>query len=75
MPRIFPVSYQDFERFLLYAGCRFDRQKGSHRIYKRSDLSRPIVVPAREVPVFIIKNNLKLLGISPAQYLEILKIL
>ena len=74
MPRLIPVHYKKFEKFLLYIGCTFERQKGSHRIYKRSDLKRPIVIPADEqIPVFVILNNLRLLNISRERYLEILE--
>jgi len=45
------------------------RQKGSHRIYKKMGLKRPLVIPAdKELPVFIIRNNLRLLGISAEEY-------
>jgi len=47
---------------------------GDHRIYKRADLKRPIVIPADdELPVFIIRNNLRTLGLSHEEYLELLK--
>ncbi len=50
------------------------REKGDHRIYTRDGLLRPVVVP-REItlPVFIIRNNLRVLGISPEEYLSILE--
>lgn len=74
MPHIAPIHYGLFHKFLLYVGCEFHRKKGSHSIYKRFDLHRPIVVPERKnIPVFIIKNNLKLLNISNEKYLEILE--
>jgi predicted RNA binding protein YcfA (HicA-like mRNA interferase family) len=59
---------------LIKAGCRFDRQEGDHRIYKRDDLKRPIVIPLdNELPVFIIKNNLRTLGLSRERYFQLLK--
>ena len=73
MSRLTPVHYKDFEKFLLYAGCKFSRQKGSHRVYKRPDLKRPIIVPAeKSLPTFVILNNLRLLNISKERYLEIM---
>ena len=55
-------------------GCHFDRQQGSHRIYKRKGLKRPIVVPFRDdVPIFIIQNNLRLLDLSREEYFSILE--
>lgn len=73
MARIIPIPWQDFERILIKAGCRFDRKEGDHRIYKRADLKRPIVFPAdNNVPVFIIKNNLRTLNLSRQEYFELI---
>lgn len=74
MPRLNPVSWKKFEKFLLFAGCVFIREHGDHRIYIRADLKRPVViVKEKSLPVFIIRNNLRILGISTKEYLEILK--
>lgn len=74
MPRLAPVRWKKFEKFLLFAGCVFERERGDHRIYWRSDLKRPVVIPRdTALPVFIIRNNLRVLGISHDQYLQILK--
>ena len=72
MPRITPISWQKFEEVLKKDGCYFDRQKGDHRIWKRVSLKRPIVVPVCELPVFIILNNLRTLGLSRDKYFEYL---
>lgn len=74
MPRLTPIPRRRFEKFLEYVGCGYKRQKGDHLIWDRSDLKRPVVFPKdREIPVFIIRNNLRTLGLSPEEYLEILK--
>jgi len=74
MPRITPIPWRKFEKFLFYIGCTFERQEGDHRIYDRPGLTRPVVVPRyRSLPVFIIKNNLRTLGLSHEQYLSILE--
>ena len=68
------IHWQRFEKFLLFIECKFERERGDHRIYWRDDLKRPVVIPRdRELPVFIIRNNLRLLGVSSQEYLEILK--
>ncbi|MEK7639687.1 MAG: type II toxin-antitoxin system HicA family toxin [Patescibacteria group bacterium] len=73
MPRVTPVHWKRFEKFLLYVGCTFVREKGDHRIYTRDGLSRPVVVPRdTQLPIFIIRNNLRVLGISTDDYLQIL---
>lgn len=69
MTRLAPVHYRKFEKFLLSVGCRFVRQRGGHSIYIKEGLKRPLVVPAvKDLPVFIIRNNLRLLNISIEQY-------
>ena len=74
MSRLKPVHWKKFEKFVLYVGCHFERQNGDHRIYWRSDLKRPVVFPAdKEIPVFIIRNNLRTLRISVKEYLEIVE--
>lgn len=72
--RITPISWKKFEKFLLFIGCEFKREKGDHRTYLKPGLKRPIVIPRDDdLPVFIIKNNLKNLGLSNIEYLEILR--
>lgn len=74
MVRLISIHWRKFEKFLLFIGCHLEREKGDHRIYWRGDLKRPVVIPRdRELPVFIIRNNLRILGISVEDYLEILK--
>jgi predicted RNA binding protein YcfA (HicA-like mRNA interferase family) len=73
MAHITPISWKEFEKFLFYIGCIFKREKGDHRIYWREGLNRPIVIPQeKELPVFIIRNNLRILNITPEEYIEIL---
>jgi len=56
MPRLTPIHWKEFEKFLLDVGCRFMRQKGNHRIYWRVGLERPIVLPTyKNLPIFIIR--------------------
>ena len=74
MPRITPINWRKFEKFLIFIGCSFEREKGDHRIYWRTGLKRPVVIPKdSSLPVFIIRNNLRVLGISHEEYLTILK--
>jgi len=74
MSRLTPVSWRKFEKFLLFIGCRLTREKGDHRIYWREGLKRPVVIPKdKDLPIFIIRNNLRILDISLEEYTEILK--
>ena len=74
MPRIQSIHWKDFEKFLFNMGCEFKREKGDHRVYWRKSLKRPIIIPRdTSLPVFIILNNLKVLGISREKYLKTLE--
>ncbi len=69
MPRLAPVHWRTVESVFLRAGFVFFRQEGSHRAYTREGTLRPVVIPAYgQVPVFIIKNNLKAAGLSREDY-------
>ena len=74
MSRLAPISWKEFEKILVFLGCKFKRQKGSHRIYTRSGLKRPLIVPIYdEIPMFVIRNNLRILNMTAEEYSEILK--
>ena len=74
MPALTPIKRKIFELFLRMIGCRLKRQKGDHLIFDRPGLKRPVVITADvEVPVFIIRNNLRTLGMSVDDYLNILR--
>ena len=73
MPRLTPIPWKQFERFLLHVNCEYVRQRGSHRVYWRSGFKRPIILPTYDsLPIHIIKNALRLLGLSTEEYLKIL---
>ena len=58
-----------FER----AGFSCVRIEGDHYVYTKDGVARPIVIPDwREVPVFIIKNNLRSANISREEYFTLL---
>lgn len=74
MSRLAPIHWRKFEKFLFYVGCELERERGDHRIYWRMGLKRPVVVPRDSaLPIFIIRNNLRLLGIGIEEYLEMLE--
>jgi predicted RNA binding protein YcfA (HicA-like mRNA interferase family) len=74
MPRITPIHWRKLEKVFLSAGFVFARQEGSHRSYVRTDTARPVVIPTYdEIPVSIIRNNLKTAGISRDDYFRLLE--
>ncbi len=73
MPRIIPTHWRIQERILEAEGFAFRGQDGSHRAYTRAGIIRPVILPAyRQVPVSIIRNNLRTAGISHERYFELL---
>ena len=69
-----PINWKKFDKFLKFIGCDFKREEDDHRIYWRNDLKRPIIIPRdKQLPLFIIRNNLRTLGITTKEYLEVLK--
>lgn len=74
MPRLAPVKRKKFETFLRMVGCSLKRVSGDHLIYTRPNLKRPVIVTAdSEVPIFIIRNNLRTLDMSVEEYLNIIE--
>ncbi len=74
MPKFAPVDWKTLECVVLKAGFRFARHEGSHRSYVKDGVARPVVIPTyREVPVFVIRNNLKTAGLSRDDYFRLLE--
>jgi predicted RNA binding protein YcfA (HicA-like mRNA interferase family) len=74
MAALRPVHFQELVRVFERDGFQFDRQSGDHKIYVKSGVRRPIVIPMyRAVPVFIIKSLLRTSGMSRERYFELLK--
>lgn len=73
MLKFTPEHWRTVEAIFLAAGFRFVRQEGSHRSYVKDGVARPVVIPAyKDVPVFIIRNNLKTAGLSRDDYFALL---
>ncbi len=73
MSGLVPIDWKRFEKFLTFVGCKLVREKVDHRIWARVGLLRPVVFSKKStIPVFVIRNNIRVLGISVAEYLEIL---
>lgn len=74
MPKIQPINYKKLAKVFELAGFRFARQAGDHLIYTKTGIPRPVVIPMYdEIPVFIIKNNLRSAGMSREKYFELLE--
>ena len=74
MPHLVPIPRRRFEAFLRFVGCTMTRQSGDHIVYWRDGLARPVILSkGTEVPLFVVRNNLRVLGISHDEYISILK--
>jgi predicted RNA binding protein YcfA (HicA-like mRNA interferase family) len=71
-PAIKPISWRKFEKFVIDCGYEFDRQKGSHRAYKKPDTLRPVIIPAhpQDIPVMVVLSNLRTMSVSTKEYLD-----
>src|SRR2546425_1269212 len=58
----------------LQDGFVLARQRGSHMVFVKTGIERPVVVPQYDpLPVFIIKNVLRTARISRERYFELLE--
>ena len=73
MPRIIPLPAGKLKKVFEKAGFKCVRTEGDHFVYTKEGISRPVVIPDwPEVPVFIIKNNLRTANMTREEYLKIL---
>jgi len=74
MAKITPVSWKTLQCVFEKDGFMHVRTEGDHMVFTKPGVLRPIVIPKyQNIPVFIIKNNLRAAGISRERYLELLK--
>ncbi len=73
--RIKPTHYQVQVKIFEMAGCVYVRTKGDHLIYRYPGTTvRPVIIPKyKEVPTFVIKNNMRVIGMSREEYLKLLE--
>lgn len=71
--KINPTDWQTQVKVFEKLGCVFVRQKGDHLIYDHPNARRPVVIPKyKEVPVTVIKTNMRTVGIRREDYLQAL---
>ena len=74
MQPIKPTGYQVQVKIFEAAGCKYIRTHGDHLVYEYPGANRPVVIPKyKEVPVFIIMNNMKIIGMSREKYIQLLE--
>ena len=74
MSHIAPIHYKKLVRVFELSGFALDRREGDHLVYVKEGTKRPVVIPTyKQVPVFIIKNNLRSAHTSREEYFRLLK--
>ena len=72
--KIKPTHYQVQIKIFEMAGCVYVRTKGDHLIYRYPGAVRPVIIPKyKEVPIFVIKNNMRVIEMSREKYLKFLE--
>ena len=72
--KIKPTNYQVQVKIFEMAGCLYVRTKGDHLIYQYPGAIRPVIIPKyKEVPTFVIKNNMRVIEMSRETYLKLLE--
>jgi predicted RNA binding protein YcfA (HicA-like mRNA interferase family) len=72
--KLYPIKRKTFEKFLKYIGCTKKRTKGSHIIYSKPGLKRPVVITSdKEISSGIIRSNLRTLNLSTEEFQEIIR--
>lgn len=74
MSRITPTDYKTLLKIFQLFGCMYKRKKGSHHILNYPGAKRAIVIPEyEEIDIEIIKNNMRTVGMTREQYVDLLK--
>lgn len=74
MPKIAAIPASKLRKVFEKVGFKCVRTEGDHFVYTKPGILRPVVIPDwHEVPVFIIKNNLKTANISREEYFKLLE--
>ncbi|MDY6864487.1 MAG: type II toxin-antitoxin system HicA family toxin [Halobacteriota archaeon] len=72
--KIKPTNWKTQVKIFEKYGCKFVRQKGDHMIFHHQNAKRAVVIPKYdEVPVTIIRNNMKTVGMTRDEYLSIIE--
>ena len=72
--KINPTHYKVQVKIFEMAGCVYVRTKGDHLIYRYPEAVRPVIIPKyKKIPTFVIKNNMRVIGMSREEYLKLLE--
>jgi predicted RNA binding protein YcfA (HicA-like mRNA interferase family) len=72
--KIKPTDWKTQVKLFEKYGCIFVRQKGDHMIFHHKNAKRAVVIPKYdEIPVTVILNNMKTVGMTREEYLSIME--
>jgi predicted RNA binding protein YcfA (HicA-like mRNA interferase family) len=68
------ISIREFRAVLLLLGLTNIRNKGGHEAWMKDGMTRPVIFQTHiePIPEFIIRNNLRNIGITKDEFLAIL---
>ncbi len=66
------ITVNDFRDFLSAVGCNKVKTEGGHERWVKPGLSRPIILQTHisPIPEFIVKNTLRNIGMTKAQFFD-----
>lgn len=68
------ISISEFRKILSECGFEKARTKGGHESWTRAGIARPVVFQTHvdPIPEFIVKNGLRIMGLSKEEFLRML---
>ena len=68
------ITVAEFRAFLESLGLSKRRAKGGHEAWMKAGMTRPVIFQTHvsPIPEFIVRNNLRNLGISKQEFLEMI---
>lgn len=69
------ISVAEFRAVLQMLGLEKVRTKGGHEAWMKPGMTRPVIIQTHvePIPEFIVRNDLKNMGISKQEFLELLE--
>lgn len=69
------ITVDEFRAVLLLLGLVKMRSKGGHEAWIKAGMTRPVIIQTHisPIPEFIIRNNLRNIGITKQDFLEALE--
>ena len=71
------ITVDEFRAVLFLLGLAKIRSKGGHEAWIKAGMTRPVIIQTHisPIPEFIIRNNLRNIGIDKQKFLEVLDII